>query len=571
MRIFFILMIFAQSLIAQKIAYPQNYFRSPLDIPLYLSGNFGELRSNHFHAGLDIKTEGVVGKKVYAIADGYVSRIKVSPYGYGNALYVTHPNGYTSVYGHLKKFNDKIQAFIKKNQYQKESFSIQLFPSPFQFQLKKGEVIAYSGNTGGSGGPHLHFEIRDTKSEHPINPLFFGFDIKDNINPDIYNLMVYPIDESSHVNHQKNNKRYSAGGRNGEYRLSSTQTISALGKIGLGIHAVDRMNGTGNKYGLHQISIYINGKLFFDQEIDEFAFHEGRFINSHIDYEHYLRYRRRFQKSFVAEGNQLRIYKHIKNKGILEVEKDSIYDCEYRLIDYDGNTSSLRFKIKGMVSIQNNTATLKSGNVVKFFKFDEKNQFKNDDILVDIPSNTLYKDLYFKYHKASAIAGSYTSIHYIHDHYTPLHSYITVSIKEDSFPKNLRSKALIFSTVDGKSKYAEGGKWNGNTMSVKTRSFGGYGIAVDTIAPRIIPINISNGSYMGNKWSISLKVTDEFSGLDEYKGTIDGKWVLFEYDAKRNLLSYYFDENIKKGSHLLEFTATDAVGNIKIFKANFRR
>ena len=152
-----------------------------------------------------------------------------------------------------------------------------------------------------------------------------------------------------------------------------------------------------------------------------------------------------------------------------------------------------------------------------------------------------------------------------------MHSYITVSIKEDSFPKNLRSKALIFSTVDGKSKYAEGGKWNGNTMSVKTRSFGGYGIAVDTIAPRIIPINISNGSYMGNKWSISLKVTDEFSGLDEYKGTIDGKWVLFEYDAKRNLLSYYFDENIKKGSHLLEFTATDAVGNIKIFKANFRR
>lgn len=571
MRIFCFLFLFVNTLIAQEISYPQNYFRSPLDIPLYLSGNFGELRSNHFHAGIDIKTQGVEGKKVYAVADGFVSRIKVSPYGYGNALYITHPNGYTSVYGHLKKFGGKIQEYIKRKQYQKKAFSIQLFPTPFEFQVKKGDLVAYSGNTGGSGGPHLHFEIRNTKSEHPINPLFFGFDIQDNLKPDIYNLMVYPLGENSHVNHQSNDKRYKSSGKNGEYRLNDIQTIEAFGEIGLGIHGVDRMNGTGNKYGLHRISLYINDAIYFDQQIDEFAFHEGRYINSHIDYEHYRRYRRRFQKSFVDEGNKLRIYQLLKERGIINIEKDSLYRCEYRLIDFNGNQSSLRFNLKGSELSQPKTAVLKDGNIVKYFKHQERNQYKTDQLLLDIPANTLYKDIYFKYREGPSVLGSITPIHYIHDHFTPLHSYMTVSIKAYNIDQELKSKAVIFSTVDGRSKYAEGGKWNGNTMSVKTRSFGGYGIGIDSVPPKITPINISNGAYMGGKWSISLKVKDQFSGLKNYHGEIDGNWVLFEYDAKRNLMSHYFDEKVPKGEHTLKFTAEDKVGNVSTYQVRFKR
>ncbi len=571
MRNLLFLLFISNGLLGQSIQYPQDEFISPLDIPLFLSGNFGELRSNHFHAGLDIKTQGVEGKKVYAIADGYISRIKVSPYGYGNAIYVTHPNGYTSVYGHLKKFNDKIQAHVKAKQYHQESFSIQLFPSPFEFQVKQGEIIAYSGNTGGSGGPHLHFEIRDTKSEHPINPLFFGFDIEDRINPDIYSLMVYPLSEEAHVARQFSPKRFKAAGRNGQYHLVQGNVIEADGKIGLGIHGVDRMNGTGNSYGLHRIEIWLDHRLYFAQQINEFAFHEGRYINSHIDYEHYIRHKRRIQKSFVDPGNRLRIYEKIKNDGSIQIKDDSLHSVKYKLIDINGNASSLKFQLirKDVSSLKRNSEF--RATALKYFRHDEDNRFTNDEMFLQIPAHSLYKDIYFQYRKEDPIQGSLSPIYWLHEHYTPLHSYMTLSIKGETIPDSLRKRALIFSTTDGKSKYAEGGTWKGDNISVKTRSFGGYGIAIDTVAPRIVPINISTNANMKGKWSIQLKVTDDFSGLKHFRGEIDGKWVLFEYDAKKNLLTYFFDDQISPGKHQLEFTAKDGVGNKNAYKINFYR
>lgn len=551
--------------------YPQDYFRSPLDIPLYLSGNFGELRSNHFHAGLDIKTQGVEGKPVYAVADGYVSRIKVSPYGYGNALYLNHPNGYTSVYGHLKSYNNTIQEHIKKTQYQRESFSVELFPPPFLFPVKKGDLIAYTGNTGGSGGPHLHFEIRDSKSEHPINPLLFGIEVKDEVNPDIYALHIYPLDDSSYINGGTKPIRLRASGRNGEYRLINQSPGLVSGRIGFGIEAVDRMSGVGNSYGLHNIKLVLDGEIIFEQEITEFAFHEGRYINSHIDYQNYISTRRRVQKSFVSEGNKLRIYKVLKNKGIVNFNDNAIHQLQYITSDLYGNQSVLNFQVESKETRPLAKEASLRAKAVRFFEFDQRNTFVQDNLLIDIPAYTLYDDLYFEYREEKAVPGAISPTYWIHNHYTPLHSYISLSIKMPPMDEKLKEKALIFSTVDGRSKYAEGGKWNGNNISVKTRSFGGYGVALDTIAPTIQSLTLYQGANMKGKTGFKIRINDDFSGIDSFRASIDGKWVLMEYDAKNKMLYHEFDERTGPGKHQYELKVVDGVGNYSIYEASFFR
>ncbi len=550
--------------------YPQNYFQSPLDIPLYLSGNFGELRSNHFHAGLDIKTQGVQGQKVYSVADGFVSRIKVSPYGYGTAIYITHPNGYTSVYGHLKKFSDKIAEYVKNEQYKKESFSIQLFPPKNLFQVKKGELIAYSGNSGGSGGPHLHFEIRNTKTEHPYNPLFFGFKVRDQVKPNIYAITIYPLNDTSYINGSNKKKRFAAVGSNGNYKLKNNNEIILYGQFGFGIETVDKMNGTSNTYGLHMITLSQNNKVIYQQKIDEFAFSEGRYINSHIDYPQYVQNRRRVQKSFIQEGNRLRIYKKIKDKGRIMINDNQAHKFDYKVEDSYGNYSNLNFTIVSKkIPVQKRKPDLRPVQI-RFFNYKERNTFIKDEVLIDLPPYVLYEDLYFEYRKEEATKRTLSPIYWLHNHYTPLHSYMTVSIKSKSVLKN-KSKTLIASTVNGVSFYPEGGKWKGNNISVRTRSFGGYTLVTDTIAPKITPINIYINADMRNKWSISIKIKDNFSGIKKFIATVDGKWILMEYDAKNNLLVHQFDAKISPGSHEFKLVVIDAVNNQAIYQTNFMR
>ncbi|KAA3652090.1 MAG: M23 family peptidase [Bacteroidetes bacterium] len=556
---------------SQAQSYPQDYFRSPLDIPLFLSGNFGELRSNHFHAGIDIKTAGVEGQKIYAVADGYVSRIKVSPYGYGNALYITHPNGYTSVYGHLKKYNDKLTAYIKDNQYKQESFEVQLFPSLFAFPVKKGDLIAYSGNSGSSGGPHLHFEIRDTKTEHPIDPLLFGFDLKDNINPDIYAITIFPLNKEARINGANQAKRYKATGQNGKYRLLQQTPILVSGEIGFGIESVDRMNGAGNSYGLHQIELRLDSQLIFQQKINEFSFDEGRYINALIDYKTYIAQRRRVQRSFVLPGNQLRFYTVLKNKGKVTINKPGEHKLTYQVSDIKNNRSTIDFNVVYMPESESLSSSTIHSKAVKFFKYNERNTFVEDNFLVDLPAHVLYEDIYFEYREEAPLSGALSPTYWIHNHYTPLHKHITVSIKLPPLEEQLKKKAVVFSTVDGKSKYAEGGEWNGLNISVKTRSFAGYGVALDTIQPQIRPINIFNNADMSSKWSIQVKINDNFSGIGSYNGYIDGKWVLMEYDAKNNLLTHYFDERTSKGVHEFKLVVNDKVENQSIYQVKFKR
>ena len=264
-----------------QVDYKMVDFRSPLGIPLILSGNFAELRFNHFHTGLDIKTNGSENYRIYSVDTGFVSRINISHWGYGKAIYVDHPSGYTSVYAHLSRFPSKIESYLRKKQFELEKETVTLYPNSDDLKVSRGEVIAYSGNTGGSSGPHLHFEIRETESEKPVNPMLFNFDIEDNLSPTIYHVKFYPI-KNALINGSANEKLIKVVGDNNNYTIQNS--VSASGLIGLGIHAIDKLNGASNKCGVYRISLFLDDELIFEQVMNKLDFNTKRYINAHKDY-----------------------------------------------------------------------------------------------------------------------------------------------------------------------------------------------------------------------------------------------------------------------------------------------
>lgn len=538
---------------------PKKYFRSPLGIPLFLAGNFGELRSNHFHGGLDMKTQGKEGFKIYAAADGYISRIKVSPWGYGKTIYIDHPNGYTTVYAHLQRYKGEIATQIKTYQHQKESWEIDWYPSDTIMKVKKGDVIALSGNTGGSGGPHLHFEIRETKSEHPVNPLLFGFDIKDNIKPIIRSIVLTPLNDTSYVNNKSKPQRFLVTGSTGHYKLKYTTPINAYGEIGIGIETIDKLNGISNRNGIYSIELIKNSTTIFKSEMKEFSFDESRALNSLIDYEYFLRDKVRFQRSYIEVNNPLSIYTQNDNNGIIEFSKNEKLAFNYIVKDTYGNKSTLAFGINGNHNKKLTRTALKT-RVDTVFSYIDSNYFENQNIKVSIPKNALYKGLAFQYHTSDTLSGAITPTYFIHNDYTPLHKAIEVSIKVGRLSEYIRSKSTIVHFDRRKRYYSKGGTWRNNYITAKSKAFGGFAVMVDTLPPKISPTNIYPNKNMSGNTTITVKIADNLSGVKSFRGTIDGKWVIMEYESKKEKLFYTFN-NITKGKHNFELTLTDGVGN----------
>ncbi len=569
MKLYFFLILFLLLKVTQAQVPDPGYFVSPVEIPITLAGNFGELRPSHFHSGIDIKTQGRTGLPVYAAAEGYLSRIYISPFGFGLALYINHPNGTTTVYGHLLRLRDDLQTYLKSVQYDKESFTADVSVPEGKFRFKKGELIAYSGNSGSSGGPHLHFEIRETKSEKPVNPLLYHFNINDTKAPVILSVMLYPLSNDSHVSGKVYPQRIDAVLVNGTYQLKSNPVLNVYGEIGFGVQAVDYIDGSWNKCGVYEIDLMVDKNPVSIFRADKLSFSESRYINSHIDYSHYQKYRRLLQKSWVEPGNRLNNYPVLENKGMVRLSDGKTHEITYRLRDAKGNESFLRFNVTSKpmpVSRPKQTGLPVSWN--KSFSIDE------DGVQADFGEGSFYSDFHFDFQRGITLPGLYSPIYKLHTDDVPVHKYYELSIKPDNLPWHLKDKALIVAVnpKTGK-KYSLGGKYSFGWVKAQVRQLGDFAVAVDTVAPSIVPVNIQNNRTITDKSKISFKIRDDLSGISEYRGEIDGDWVLFEYDAKNNLIEYYFDpDRIQLGkTHHLELKVSDAKDNTRTYEADFYR
>jgi hypothetical protein len=556
--------IFSAAAKAQENIIPSisnDYFRSPLDIPLYLAGSFGEIRPNHFHSGLDIKTNQREGYPVYAIADGYISRLRVQIGGFGNALYINHPNGLTSVYAHLQKFNPRIASTIKNNQYKQQSFTQDFGLTPIEIPVKKGEIIAYSGNTGGSAGPHLHFEIRNTQTEETINPLIFGFDVKDHIKPTINSLYVYHT-KNNIFNEHTPKQFYPILGNNGAYGLSKNSYISVNGEFGLGITTYDQQDGSSNKNGLFATEIKLDGETIYETIITKFSFDNTRAANAYIDYATKINTGLVIQKGFTSQNPKVRFYGKLINNGLVSLTDNELHDIEYIVSDIKGNQSILKFKVKNNPAL----AIKEPAVAVNLINYLEDFNYQKDDLKFFLPKGILYNNLDLKVSTATMPAAGVSKIFKIQNRLTPLHDTYKLSIKPDSSLKNLE-KLFIYSTTSG---YLDTRLENGYLVA-NPKIFGDFYLRYDNIVPSIIPINILEGVNLGTQKAIRLKISDSLSGIKNFNMYIDNQWVLAEYEYRNASIWHTFDEKTGFGKHTFKLVVTDNRNNIKTYSVNFYR
>ncbi|MDG1434914.1 MAG: M23 family metallopeptidase [Saprospiraceae bacterium] len=548
--------------------YPQGYFRSPVSGTIRLSGTFGELRPNHLHAGIDIKAkDGKIGQALYSAADGYVSRIKMQSGGYGKVLYIDHPNGYTTVYAHMHEFDKSVEEYVKQKQKQKETFAVELFPKPNQFSFKKGNKIGKLGMSGRSYGPHLHFEIRDTKTEKPINPLLFGINVTDNIPPRIHQLKIYNLNDKREtqktktIDLLKNGKKY--------FVRKDTLTIGAW-RVGLALKTYDNQNGASNWNGIYSLEMFQDGQPIYDFKMETFSFNETRYINAHLDYEEQVVKKSYFNRCYELPGNELSIYGIQSDAGIIPLSMGKASKIEMVIKDIAGNRSTLKFWIK-----RGEIKNLPSKVFNYILPYDEDNQIETGSLSLFLKKGTLYENLYLKYNTSiDESEGVFSTVHQIHDYKTPAHRYFDIGIKPSGIPENMREKAFIAYCGKSRSPQNCGGKWKDGKLTTKVRDFGNYCIMIDTKSPSIEPISFKSNMRGASRMTFKVKENFETARNIEpftYKVTVDGKWILMDYDGKNDLLIHRFDGSIQKGKHLLRIEVTDDRGNEKIYEREFTR
>jgi hypothetical protein len=541
--------------------YPKD-FRLPLDIPMQLSGNFGELRPNHFHAGFDFKTNQREGLNVYAVFDGYVSRIKISTYGYGKAIYITHPNGFTTVYGHLQRAVGTIEDKIKEAQYKEESYEVELFLKPGELVVKKGDIIALSGNTGGSEGPHLHFEFRETATEKIVNPFFFGYDqfIKDTKKPIVTSLMVYPLDAESVAN--RSQRPINLGLSLQKDGTFISEKVQARGKIGFGINAYDLDDASYNANGTYKTSLISNGKTLFNYQFDEMSFEEGRFINAMIDYNRYKKLKSRVQKLFMKQPFAWSNVDLNVDNGVIAVAPNYTQTNKIEVSDVNGNTTSINIPIE----YSNQAAVIPSEEKITKFSVKAARDFvfEKDNFSVTFPSGTFYEDVYLNLDVRNETL-------FLHEDIVPAHSSFTISYDAKDIPENKREKSFLASF--------NGTKWNyittkrkENTFTAYSKSLGQFKLVSDFIAPKITIAKSIEGKWISEQKTITLTISDDFSGIKTYKGYLNGKWILFEYESKLKRLTHHFTDGlVAEGENKLKVIVTDNVGNSTTFETAFFR
>lgn len=561
----FCLPILAQAQNFPKPDYPRDYFEKPVHIPILLAGNYGELRPGHFHEGLDIKTRGTIGYRVYAAADGYISRVAVSHTGFGHVIYITHPNGYTTVYGHLHEFNQKLEAYVKRQQYKQEHWKIDLSLSPELFPVKQGQFIALSGATGSVAGPHVHFEIRNTKTEHPLNGQLFGFEIKDNIPPRVYRVALYDMNRSIY---EQTPKILTLHAKNGHYSPSANIINLSTNKVGFGLQTLDKQNNTSNIYGIYRGILYADKVAQCGFQIDNVGYEETRYVDAHYDYKTYIKTRRHFELFFDLPGNKLPLYYDFAGNGTVDLSDGKIHAIKLVVKDAAGNATAVEFNVRQSAKA---TATQKKDCDNRMVP-DSRNIFENEHVQFFLKPGSLYDEICFQYNEKPAPAtGYFSNIYQLHYPYVPLYKSFALRIKPDRpIPEALKDK-LIFVCKDEKGDvegYTPALIKNGWAEAI-VRSFGAYAIQTDTTPPELAALNIHEGSDLSHAKNIRFKIGDDKSGIHTYRAELDGKWLMFA--RKRNTIFYTFDNHCPPGNHILKMTLTDGVGNQTIKIYHFKR
>ena len=542
----------------------QNSGDYPLEIPIILSGTFGELRPNHFHAGIDIKTKGTEGFKVYSIGDGYVSRIQITHGGYGKALYIKHDNGQSSVYAHLQKFSPKIEKIVKEIQYSKESYTFRTYPSKNEIRISEKELIGFSGNTGRSFGPHLHYELRD-ELDRPINPMAFkNYSVRDTIPPVVLGLYYKLIPENSisGSNSSFNELKLKKISNN----LFISDTLKTSGPVGFGINSFDRMNNTWNKMGLSNIKTNIDGNEIFNMDLNSFSYDEWRHINTFIDYPYYKNKKIKIQKLYIEEFNPLDMYKRSLGDGVVKINETNVtYLYSVKLFDFNKNQSEILVPIQWVKQNDLSNRKLDFDNMFKVNK-DSIYNFKFPGAKVSIEKNSFYTD------KIIQIFEENNLLHVDKDS-IPLLKGITIKMDVSRYNDSIRNMTYIGRIDENKKSSFVSSKKEENYVIAKVNNLGDFVIKIDSIKPNVSVIDISDNQWISNRKNLNIKISDNESGIKNYRGTINDKWILLEYNPMKGILSYDFSDNVNidNAKNVLEIKIEDNVGNEKKLIKTFYR
>jgi murein DD-endopeptidase MepM/ murein hydrolase activator NlpD len=526
----------------------QEYnFISPIDTEIRLAANFGELRDNHFHSGLDILTGGKEGWEVHAVEDGYVSRILMSRKGYGNALYIAHPNGITSVYGHLSKFNDSIASFARTIQYAHEEFELDTILLPGTLKVTKGEIIALSGNTGGSTGPHLHFELRNSFTELALNPENYGFQVRDIISPKLYSISVFNLNgvQSKYVQTLS--------------MVSNKTFIVSPGKVGLGVTGIDYYSDYQFNAGLYDTRLYADDSLIFEKRMDSFSFDNWRCINQHLDYAVLKTKGIAVEKCFLDDGNKAEVYYNLSDKGVIQLNPGEEKKIRIVVSDHAGNSTAVSFILKGAADKTAPTPVYNFSPTVWDTLLAKRARLY-------IQPGAFYDTCFLNFY-ADTTLKKYSYRYYLGNTAIPVQKEIELQISPLYIPRNGASKLYIRSIANG----SIGGSFSNGTVNAKTRICGIYFIDVDTLKPGITPVNIAASRNIRYNSTLKFTIYDAQTGIKNYHAMLDGQFILFSYDLKYNQITWEIPPDLSQGTHTFELSVTDYYNNTNHYKTTLYR
>ncbi|MFT3885347.1 MAG: M23 family metallopeptidase [Flavobacteriales bacterium] len=543
-----------------------------MDLPINLAGNFMELRSDHFHSGLDMKTEGREGIPVKAAGSGWVSRIKISPWGYGKAVYIDHPNGYTTVYGHLSSLEGAVGKACLDAQYKARSYDVDVTFERGEVPVSQGQVIAKSGNTGGSSAPHLHFEVRRTSDQHALDPEAYGIKVADTMPPIFSGLRIDPLDSLSRNSpYPEKAKGFAVTATNDStYVLKAGSLPAGFGTVGLSVNVIDRYNGNWNTCGIRKLAVSVDGAAVWSATLDEVDFGVQRYADAYMDYRLFKGSDLHYNRCYKLPNNKLAIYGKEPAQGRIALSPGKDHAVQVVATDANGNRSTLTFVLRGATAEE--SAKWKVPEAAgELFRYDRENTLAREGLRFTLLPNALYMNERLRYAVGAATSTTWAPVHKIHDPLTPLHLASELSIQVPKPPAaNLTSKLLIVK-LDGHGRpTAIGGTYANGWVTTKVKAFGHYTVMLDTVAPTLTPLNIK--ADMKGQASFSLRVGDNLSGLDQWSAKLDGEWILLEYEPKSHILKHTFDAHFSApGKYTLVVEARDDRGNRTTLTRTFTR